>query len=238
MVRERIVIIGLILLASFVGGASTNLLMMERVQAQGGSDVVTVSQLNVVDRGGNLRGLLTGSDERGLASLTFYDDAGRERGLFGVDANGMPVVRFMDPGGQTRLLATVRGEDAVVVAGPEGATQGLFGLVQGNPMISLGDGARGRMQLHLTPNGLPRMALADAAGEEAVSLTVGSADMPQITLSANGQPRAIMTVAQNATLLNLYDASQTRLIVAVAGDGQPSVSFLDQNGDIESMVPQ
>ena len=238
MARERVVLTGLMLLTSFVGGAATNLLLFQRVQAQVGSDVVTVRQLNLVDDDGSLRGVLAGSDERGLASLTFYDDAGRVRGMFGMDADGTPVVRFLDTGGQTRLLAMVRGEDAVVVAGPEDATQGLFGTVQGNPIISLGDGARSRMQLHLTPDGLPRMALADAVGEEAVSLTVGSADMPQLTLSAGGQPRVIMTVAQNATVLNLFDASQTRLIVGVADNGEPSVSFLNESGDIESMVPQ
>ena len=238
MTRERYVTLGLMLLASFVGGASANLLMTARVEAQAGAETVTTNQVNLVDDGGNLRAVLASRDERGLASLTFYDDAGRPRGLVGIEADGTPVVRLSDAGGQARLLAMVRGNDAVVVAGPEGSTQVLIGSIQGNPMITLGDGARSRMQLHLTPAGFPRMALADANGEEAVALTVGSDEMPQLMLSAGGRPRALMTVAQNAALLNLFDESRTRLIVGVAENGFPSVSFFDETGEIISQVPQ
>ena len=42
--------------ASLVGGALSNLLMVNAVGAQGGAQVVTTTQLNLVDDTGRLRG--------------------------------------------------------------------------------------------------------------------------------------------------------------------------------------
>ena len=238
MAKERVWMMGCMVVASFVGGIAANLFLTTRVDAQGAPQVLTTSQLNLVDQSGRLRGILAGTDERGLSSLTFYDETGQMRGVFGIEPDGTPVSRLLDASGQTRLLTTLQGEDAFVVVGADRETQGMFGSIQGNPMVTFGDGARSRMQLHLTPEGFPRMAMADTSGSEAVSLTVGSDDMPQVTLSAGGRPRTIMTVAQNATLLNLFDESRTRLVVGVAENGLPSVSFFDENGAPYSQLPQ
>ena len=51
--------IGGMLLASLVGGAASNLFLTARLGAQGG-DVVTASQINIVDREGRLRAVLAG----------------------------------------------------------------------------------------------------------------------------------------------------------------------------------
>lgn len=225
------------LIASLFGGVASNLLLMNHVEAQAPAEVVTTSQLNLVDGGGRLRGILSGSDERGLASLAFYDETGQVRGVFGIEADGSPVMRLYDAGGQTGLVATTQGDDALIVVGEDGGRQGLFGLVQGAPIVSLGDGTRSRMQLHLNTAGLPRLALSDSTGEQSAALSVGSDDMPQLMLSAGGRSRAVFGVVQDATVLNLLDATQPRLVVGVAENGRPSVSFLGENGEIVRELP-
>ena len=228
--RERLWTLGALLAASFAGGAATHLSMAGAAQAQGTAGVVTATQVNLVDGAGRLRGVLAGSDPGGLASITLHDQAGRVRSTFAVEPDGTPLLQLHGPGGETRLRATVRGDDALIVVGPEAEGQGLFGAVQGRPILTFGDGARARLQLHLTGDGLPRLALADGAGQEAAALAVGSDDMPQLALSAAGRRRAVLTAVGNATVLNLGDATATRLVAGVAEDGAPSIIFLDGRG--------
>ena len=216
LARERFWMVGAMLVASFAGGAATHLSMSGAVQAQGTAGVVTATQVNLVDGAGRLRGVLAGSDPGGLASITLYDQAGQARSTFAVEPDGTPVLQLHGPGGETRLRATVQGNDALIIAGPEAEGQGLFGAVQGRPIMTLGDGTRSRLQLHLTAEGLPRLALADGTGQEAASLAVGRDDMPQLALS--GAPR------------RRGGAGGTRLVAGVAEDGAPSIIFLDGQG--------
>ena len=229
--HERLGMIGAMLAASFVGGAVAHLSMAGGVQAQGGGGVLTATQVNLVDGAGRLRGVLAGSDPGGLASITLYDQAGQARSTFGVEPDGTPLIQLHGPGGETRLRATVQGNDALIVVGPEAEGQGLFGAVQGRPIVTLGDGARSRLQLHLTAEGLPRLALADDTGQEAASLAVGSDDMPLLALSAANRRRAVLTTVGDATVLNLGGATGTRLVAGVADDGAPSIVFLDGQGN-------
>ena len=228
--RERLWTLAAMLAASVVGGAATHLSLSGAVQAQGTAGVVTATQVNLVDGAGRLRGVLAGSDPGGLTSITLYDQAGQVRSTFGVEPDGTPLIQLNGPNGETRLRATVQGRDAIVVTGAEAEGQGLFGAVQGRPLLTLGDGARGRLQLHLTAEGLPRLALADGAGQEAASLAVGSDDMPQLALSAGNRRRAVLTTVGNATVLNLGGSAGTRLVAGVAEDGAPSIIFLDGQG--------
>ncbi len=71
MLRQRGWMIGAMLLASLVGGAASNLFLTARLGAQG-TDVVTASQVNIVDREGRLRAVLAAEDEREMTSLAFY----------------------------------------------------------------------------------------------------------------------------------------------------------------------
>ena len=91
MAKERVWMMGCMIVASFVGGMAANLFLTTRVDAQGAPQVLTTSQLNLVDQSGRLRGILAGTDERGLSSLTFYDETGQMRGVFGIEPDGTPV---------------------------------------------------------------------------------------------------------------------------------------------------
>lgn len=223
--------------ASLLGGALSNLLLVNAVGAQGGAEVVTTTQLNLVDGAGRLRGTLSGSDARGLTSLALYDDRGQVRGVFGVESGGTPVVELLDAQGQRRVLVTTEGDEPLVVLGLESESQGLFGVLQGAPMLTLGDGTQSRAVLHLNAAGLPRLALSDGAGQQTAALHVGTDDLPQLTLSAAGRPRAVFGVVNDAAVLNLADATRPRLAFGVAEDGRPSINFLDENGEIVSGLP-
>ena len=223
--------------ASFLGGVAGSLLTNSRVDAQG-PDVVTTTQVNLVDGAGNLRGILAGSDESGRAALALFDEAGRPRSLVGVQADGTPVLQLHGAGGETRLLASVQGEDTVLIVGQDGVGQAVLADVQGSPIVSLSDRGRSRLQLQLGVDGWPRIALSDAAGNEGASLSVSGEDRPELRLATEGRQRALLTVAQGATVLNLSDAAGIRMVAGVAADGNPSVTFLDGAGEVTAQLPQ
>lgn len=242
--------------ASFLGGAAAaSLLVGGAVRAQGAAQaqepaqaqapepapsvpqVLTATQINLVDGSGRLRGVLAASDERGLSSIAWYDAAGQVRSLSGIEQDGTPVVQLFDPAGQPRLAASVDGETAMIVAGARGAAQGFFGAIGGAPLVTLGDGERNRLQLLLGRDGQPRAVLSDGAGRPGLQLSVGSDNMPQVGLAASGRLRALLTVAQNAVVLNLRDADRSRLVLGVAENGRPSLNFLDAAGEVAVEIP-
>ena len=230
--RERLWIVAAMLGAAVTGGVAASIVTAGvGVRAQGAGEVLTASQVNLVDATGRLRGTLAGSDESGRASLSFLDGTGQVRATLGVQSDGAPLMQLHGSRGETRLLATLQGDDALLVVGAEGAPQGLFGAVRGTAMLTLGDGERSRMQLYMSPGGLPRVALADATGQEAVALSVGGDDMPRLALSIAGRPRVTVSATSDATALNLGDATATRLVAGVAEDGAPSMLFLDAAGE-------
>ena len=61
MKHERVLLAGMLLAASFCGGALATLLLGGQVEAQG-PRAVTTPQVNLVDAAGTLRGVLSASD--------------------------------------------------------------------------------------------------------------------------------------------------------------------------------
>ncbi|MCY4029007.1 MAG: hypothetical protein OXH75_22155 [Acidobacteria bacterium] len=239
--------------ASFLGGAVAASLIVggvvdaqepqeaaeaqETTPAPSQPQVLNVSQINLLDGSGRLRGVLAAGDERGFASLAWYDPAGQVRSLSGVGRDGTPVVQLYDSSGQPRLQASVDGETAMIVAGAGNAGQGYFGAIGGSPLVTLTDGTRNRLQLLLSASGRPRALLSDDAGRPGLDLSVGGDDMPRLALAAGGRLRGLLTVAQNAAVINLRDGERPRLILGVAENGRPSVNFFDENGEIAVEIP-
>jgi len=120
MLRERGWLTVTVILASLVGGAASNLFLTARLGAQG-ADVVTASQVNIVDSEGRLRAVLAAEDERGMTSLAFYGSGGTVRGVVGAEPDGTPVLRFNNPAGVGRLSASVRDDDPLITVGDEAA---------------------------------------------------------------------------------------------------------------------
>ena len=228
--------IGAMLLASMIGGAASNLLLTARLGAQG-ADVLTASQLNIIDREGRLRAVLAGDDERGMTSLAFYGPDGTARGVIGVDPDGTPVLRFNNPAGVGRLSATVRDDDPVISVGNDVQRSVLIGSFGGTPIVRLSDRGNIRLQMDLGQEGAPRLSLFNSAAQRGVSLTVGNDEAPFVSLfDPFGVQRLAMGVLQGSTVVNLGDGSRPRLVLGVAEDGRASVAFYDAAGTLERDV--
>ena len=228
--------IGAMLLASMVGGAASNLLLTVHLGAQG-ADVLTASQVNIVDPEGRLRAVLAGSDERGMTSLAFYGPDGMVRGVVGMDPDGAPVLRFNNPGGVGRLSATVRGDDPAISVGNEAERTVLIGSFGGTPVVGLSDRGRTRLQMDLGQEGAPRLSLFNSAAQPGVSLRVGNDEAPFVSLfDPFGVQRLAMGVLQGSTVVNLGDGTRPRLVMGVAEGGRASVAFYDAAGTLERDV--
>ncbi|MDP6581671.1 MAG: hypothetical protein QF681_13540 [Vicinamibacterales bacterium] len=231
--RQRGWLIGAMVVASMVGGALSNLLLTARLDAQP-ADVVTASQVNIMDSGGRLRAVLAGEDERGLASLVFYGPDGTVRGIVGAESDGTPVLQLNNPSGVSRLSASVREEESVVTVGNEAARSVLIGSLGGTPLVGLSDGGRTRLQLTLGAQGEPRMSLFNSAGQRGAGLVVGADDAPFLSLfDVGGVQRLTMGTVQGSTVVNLGDGARPRLVLGVADNGRPSVGFYDAEGNLQ-----
>ena len=228
--------IGAMLLASLVGGAASNRFLAARLGAQG-ADVVTASQVNIVDSEGRLRAVLAAEDERGMTSLTFYGPDGTVRGVVGAEPDGTPVLRFNNPAGVGRLSASVRDDDPAIAVGDEAARSVLIGSFGGTPMVGLSNRGRTRLQMDLGGGGEPRLSLFNSAGQRSVGLMVGPDEAPFVSLfDPFGVQRLAMGILQGSTVVNLGDGTRPRLVMGVADNGRASVTFYDADGALERDV--
>ena len=234
MTQERLGTVVAGLVAGLVGGLAATLLTSG---AQAQADVVTARQVNLVDDSGRLRGVLSGRDERGLASIAFYDPQGQVRGVFGAEDDGTPVVRLLDTGGQRRLVAEVQGESALVVVGEQDGRNGMLASIGGTPVLSLADRGRSRLQMQLADDGAPSLDLLTTQGQRGARVVVDSSDAPVVTLYEEGTRRVALAVIQRAAVLNFSDPTRQRLVVGVAQNGRPSISFLNENGEVAQELP-
>ncbi|MEE2964048.1 MAG: hypothetical protein VX427_07885 [Acidobacteriota bacterium] len=232
--------IGAMLGASLVGGAASNVLLTTRLAAQGG-DVVTASQVNLVDGSGRLTAVLSGSDERGLTALTFYGPDRSVRAVLGVESDGTPALRFADPAGAVQLSATVRGSDASVTVGDEAARSAVFGSLGGTPVLGLSHDGRARLQLELGTGGQPSLNLQGeptlnllgAPGQRAIGLSVDADGAPFLSLyDPSGAPRLVMGAVQGTTVMNLGDGTRPRLVLGVTDQGEGTLGFYDAEGTL------
>ena len=236
MVRQRGWMIGAMLLASLVGGAASNLFLTARLGAQGG-EVVTTSQVNIVDRAGRLRAVLAGEDERGMTSLVFYGPDGTVRGIVGADPDGTPVLRFNNPTGVGRLSASVRDGEPVISVGDEAGRSVLIGSFGGTPIVGLLDRGRTRLRMTVGDQGEPRISLFNTAGQRSVGLVVAADDAPFLYLwDAAGAQRLALGTVQGSTVVNLGDGTRPRLVLGVADNGRASLAFYDAEGELERDV--
>lgn len=247
MMDEKTKTAGMLLAAAFCGGALASLLLGRPVDAQP-PQALTTSQVNLVDSGGSLRGILSAADERGQPSLAFHDADGRVRGRFGVERSGAPAIDLWNAAGERRLSVRVAGDDALLVVGGDEPAQGdrddgsgarrvVFGSAAGTPVLGFADGRRSRMQLRLGEGGAPSLVLFGRDGSRRAAVTVGSDDTPLMTLYDAGRPRVTLGVVQQAAVLDMSGAAESRLVVGVAGNGRPSVTFVDEAGQVVGELP-
>ena len=225
-----------VLMTSMMGGALSNAWLTVGLGAQGG-DVLTASQVIIVDSSGRLRAVIAGEDERGLTSLAFYGQDGAFRGVLGADANGDPVLQFNNAAGFSRLSAGVQDDNALVTVGDQGAGHVLVGSLGGSPIVGLADMQRTPLRLTLGQGGQPQVSLFNGAGQRSLGLAVGADDAPFVSLfDGAGAQRVAIGAVEGATLINLGDGIRPRLVLGVADNGLPSVGFYDEEGTLVRSV--
>lgn len=234
--RDAAVTAGMLLAAAFCGGALASLMLGTAAGAQG-AQALTVSQINLVDGGGGLRGVLSARDEQGQASLAFYDAGGQTRARLGVDPQGAPELELRNTAGQARLAAGVTGDDALLIVGDERQAHGVLGAAAGVPLLSFGAGPEARMQLQMAADGRPSVVLAGADGQRSAALSMDSEDAPLLTLYHAGRARVTLGVVQDAAVINVSGPGQSRVVVGVAADGFPSVTLHDEAGEAVGAIP-
>ncbi len=232
-------LVAVMLFVSFLGGVCGGALVTSTtvtVRAQG-AQVVTATQVNIVDQDGRLRAVLAGQDERRMASLSFYDTAGQVRGIIGIDENETPLVRLFNQVGQSRLSMLVQDDDGLVITGDQAAHSGVFGTAGGSPLLSFFETGRNRLRLRLAEDGSPSLRLFDGDGRQSIGMTVDPSRSSLMTFHDQGQLRAAFGVQEQTALLNLADTQRMRLVIGVAQDGNPSVSFFSESGQLVQELP-
>ncbi len=236
MKHERVLLAGMLLAASFCGGALATLLLGGQVEAQS-PRAVTTSQVNLVDADGVLRGVLSARDERRQASLAFYDADGRTRARLGVGPQGDPEFELRNAAGEPRLSAGVTRDDGLLIVGDERQAHGVLGSAEGIPLLSFADGRQVRIRLQMGEDGRPSVVLAGADGQRSAELSMDSDDAPLLTLYHAGRARVRLGVVAQATVINVSGPGQSRVVVGVAADGFPSVSLYDDAGEAIGAIP-
>lgn len=239
MLSHKRLVIAAMVSTSFLGGLVGGALVqssVSTVRAQG-TGAVTTTQVNLVDPDGQLRAVLSGRDERRMASLSFYDLAGQVRSVIGIDETGLPLVRLFDQAGQSRLSAVVQDGNGLLIVGEQGGRSGVLGDLNGSPFLSLFDAGRSRTRLQLAEDGSPSLALFDGDGRQSIAMTVDANQSPLMTFHEQGQVRAAFGVQQQTAVLNMADNERMRLVIGVAEDGRPSISFLNDAGQIVQELP-
>ena len=223
------------MLLAFVCSVTLFNLFRVHVDAQG-TQVITTTQVNLVDSDGELRGVLSGEDEYGMSSIAFYDDQGQVRATFGIENSGSPVLRLNNQDGVDRLSARVVSEDARLIVGDD-KRQGQFALVSGMPVLSFAEEGINRVGVQMGQEGEPSLVLFGSEGHRSVSLSVDSNDTPLVTLYEKGRQRLSFGVVREAAVFNASDGDQTRLVMGVAQNGRPSINFLNENGEVIQELP-
>ncbi len=243
MLLRRVFLVFGMMLMSLVGGALGGALMETRAVSAAGvaiaqsADVMTARQINLVDAAGDLRAILSARDERGMASLAFYDLDGQVRSVVGIENEGQPFLRFLTGAGERRLLATLENDDALVIVGDESDRRGVFGTARGSPVMNFGAAGVNRVRLELNRTGQPNFGLFDAEGRRGATMVLDEVESPLLTLYQQGRARATLGVVQDMTVFNMANATQTRLVMGVNTDGYPSLSFYDDEGEVLEQLP-
>jgi len=238
MSHERMSLAAAMMLAAFLGGALASVLFSDVVGAQPISDVVTTQQVNLVNRSGQLRGILSGEDESGRVSMALLDESGRQRAVLAAGPDGTPVLQMYDESQSLRLHLTLQDNAPVIVVNDDDGQRAILGTLDGFPALTFAEGEQPRAELAIGNSGLPRLQMLGPTGRPQLTVAVGNEGEPLVTWrDREGRSRAAFGLVQDAAVINLSDRSAARIVMGVNTDGTASLSFLDEAGTVEHQVP-
>jgi len=239
MTQESMKFIGGMLVAALVGGGLSSAIFPDRVRAQGRQTIVTAEQVNLVNRAGRIRGILSAEDERGAASLTLFDETGQPRSALTVGRDGTPALQIYDRTQVARVVVTIENDQPAIVINGEAGDRAILSTPAGGPTLAFGNRERIRAEVGINRAGAPRLGMFGPTGQPQLSLNISERGEPVVTLRDEaGRSRASLGVVAGATVINLADQQSARVVLGVATDGSASLSFLDAAGKITERVPK
>jgi len=239
MTQENLKFIGAMLAAAFLGGGLASVVFSDRVSAQAAPTVVTTQHVNLVNQAGRIRGILSAEDERGVASLTFFDEAGQMRSALTIGRDGAPALQLYDRAQAPRVVITVENNQPAVVVTSETGDRAILSTLTGGPTLSFQDKEKFRAEVGMGRGGAPRFAMFGPTGQPQLGLNITEQGDPIVTLRDDaGRGRASLGVVQGATVINLADQKSARVVLGVAADGNATLSFLDPAGKVTERVPK
>ena len=107
MIVPRMLFVVVMVGAALFGGLISAAVVGSPISASSvqNANPITTTQINIVDGNGQLRAVLSGSDERRMTSLSFYDTSGQQRVMVGIDETSTPLFRLLDSSGNSRVSA-------------------------------------------------------------------------------------------------------------------------------------
>jgi len=238
MSQERVSFAAAVMLAAFLGGGAASVLFSEVAGAQPSSDVVTTEQVNLVNRSGQLRGMLSGEDASGRVSIALLDESGRQRAVLAAGRDGAPMLQLYDESETLRLHLTLQDNAPAIVVSDDDGQRAILGTLNGFPALTFADGEELRAELAVGNSGFPRLHMLGPTGQPQLSMAVGDLGEPLVTLRDQaGRSRAAFGLVQDASVINLSDHSAPRIVLGVNTDGRASLGFLDEAGNIEHQIP-
>lgn len=239
MTKESMKSIGGMLVAAFVGGGMASAVFSSRVDAQTTPRAVTTEQVTLVNRAGRIRGILSAEDERGIASLTLFDETGQMRSALTIDRDGTPAFRLYDGTQAARVVVTVDNNQPAIVVSNATGDRAVLSTLTGGPTLSFEDKEKLRAEVGMGRGGAPKLGMFGPTGQAQLTLGVSEQGEPVATWrDQTGRGRASVGVVQGATVINLSDQRAARVVLGVAPDGTASLSFLDPAGKVTERVPK
>lgn len=239
MTQERVIFVGGMLAAAFVGGGVSSAVFTDRVIAQGSPSAVTTGQVNLVSRAGRIRGILSAEDERGMASLTLFDEAGQMRSALAIGPDGTPSLQLYDRAQAARVVVTVENNQPAIVVTSGTGDRAILSTMTGGPTLAFQDRDKLRAEVGMGRGGAPRLGMFGPTGQPQLNLNVSDQGEPLVALRDEmGRARASVGVVQGAAVINLSDQRSARVVLGVASDGNASLSFLDPAGKVTERMPK
>ena len=155
---------------------------------------VTTTQVNIVDASNRLRAVLSGQDERSMASLSFYDPDGQVCAIVDLDATACPLFICLAPQETTDLRHRLLGDDGIVMVGSDATRSGALGIVGGVPVLTLDNVGQSRARVQVNQHGSSSLGFFDDHGAQRLVMTVDASSAPFMTLHDEGMTRLALGV--------------------------------------------
>jgi hypothetical protein len=168
-------------------------------------------------------------------AFKLMDQAGRERGVLGIDADGEARMALFGPDGalpRVSLATTPRGGAELVLGDDQHQSTVVLKADQASRTIALYQEGKLRLGLEVQKNGDPAVNLYDK-GNRLITLGLTSQGDPYLTFYGEGQKPALELISKKTgdRSLNLLGKNGTpRVVLGLKNDKKAALGLFDHKG--------